>query len=518
MPTMRIYASDCVSLPVQADRRTGGLTWNTNAAKRLDSVTLESVYSFEYDGYYVYPPVHACTGAILTFNLGAVPALAGVKVTAISGPWVYLTGRNVSLRISTSRPYSYGCDTRLPFLRWCEGTPSDPVGKAKLRAFYNLRTGYVSAPHLTGDLFLFHAVVGMEAYPETGEYCSGRASITFEGHSQTHRPYIDITYDAPEIEIIGASPQAGFVNEHVQNRFAWALGSPERDTVGTPVQSSAYFQWRTAGSSTAAMHGITGKDTFLDLPAETLSNGSIEWRVSAVSSFGKQSPYSPWYQLSTLDEAPDAPDALTPGSGIRDGSRPILFSWRHNAPLSTPPSAFEIQTDTGSGFTALSGKVTGTGTQYSLPAGRLPSGSVRWRVRTYSSDGAPSPWSEPARFTVRAAPAAPAVRSVETGTPRPIVQWVSSGQHAVQVRVEKDGETVWDSGFIPTLETRMRVDDFLPDGRYRFLVRIENEFGLWSEWSALEGLIATRQRLAVTLRGREVQNGVRLDFDVEVLS
>lgn len=390
------------------------------------------------------------------------------------------------------------------------------MGKAKLNAFYNLRTGYVSTPHLTGDLFLFHAVVGITAYPETEEYCSGRASITFEGHSQTHRPYIDITYGAPEIEIIGASPQAGFLNEHVQNRFAWALGSAERDTVGTPVQASASFQWRPVGNSTAAMHLVTGKGTFLDLPAETLSNGSIEWRVSAVSSLGKQSPYSPWYQLSTLDEPPDAPDALTPGSGIRDGSRPILFSWRHNAPLSTPPSAFEVEADTGSGFTALSGKVTGTATQYSLPAGHLLSGTVRWRVRTYSSDGAASPWSEAARFTVRAAPAAPAVRSVETGTPRPIVQWVSSGQRAAQVRVEKGGETVWDSGFIPTPETRMRVDEFLPDGRYRFLVRIENEFGLWSEWSALEGPVATRQRLAVMLRGEEVPNGVRLDFDVEV--
>lgn len=93
MPTMRIYASDCVSLPVQADRRTGALSWDMSAAKRIDSVTLESVYSFEYDGYYVYPPVHSCTGALLTFDLGAVPALGGAKVTGISGPWVYLSGR-----------------------------------------------------------------------------------------------------------------------------------------------------------------------------------------------------------------------------------------------------------------------------------------------------------------------------------------------------------------------------------------------------------------------------------------
>lgn len=325
------------------------------------------------------------------------------------------------------------------------------------------------------------------------------------------------TLDTRTASIVNPIPSSGFVNEKTVNAFTWTL---ESSPAGT-AQQSATFQWRVRNSTTINTINV-GSAQSVTIPANTLPNGEIEWRVSATNAAGITAPFTEWFLLTTIDERPNKPTGLYPNTGSRDGTRTIQFSWLHNSPLSTPQSAFELQItyDGGYSWKAISGKVTTAATQFTAAANTITptdvTGRVGWRVRTYNSDNIASEWSDTAFFIVHPAPQAPNWVSVESGRARPLCRWTSLGQVGFQLQVTSGDTVLFDSGEIPGTATEYRILEYLSNGIFTFQVRIKNIRGLFSEWAVRTVTINAPHRLSITLQGEAVENAAHLTFDAEV--
>src|SRR5699024_5757129 len=78
---------------------------------------------------------------------------------------------------------------------------------------------------------------------------------------------------------------------------------------------------------------------------------------------------------------------------------------------------------------------------------------------------------------VRSAPTPPII-SVTDVSPRPSIEWQSVGQQAFRV-IAGD----YDSGDVYGTTKKYKIPHFLPDGKTEIKVRIQNAFGIWSDWA-----------------------------------
>lgn len=324
------------------------------------------------------------------------------------------------------------------------------------------------------------------------------------------------------IQVLNITPQSGFINEKEISTFSWDLGFNSQTTFNLSLnQQSAIFQWRNTGSTSISNVYVTS-DTFVNIPPNTLPNGNFEWRVAqATSTYGSVAPTTPWFLLTTVDQKPNKPTGLYPNTGSRDGSKVIQFSWIHNAPLSTPQSAFELQItyDNGTTWIDLSNKITTAVTQFNAAANTImptdPTGRIGWRVRTYNSDDIASDWSDTAFFIVHPAPQTPNWISVEAGRSRPLSRWTSWGQVGFQLKVLSGDIVLFDSGEIFGKQTEYRIPIFLNNGVFTFRLRIKNIRGLYSDWADRAVSINAQSRLNIILQGMPIEGGAQLTFEVE---
>lgn len=100
-------------------------------------------------------------------------------------------------------------------------------------------------------------------------------------------------------------------------------------------------------------------------------------------------------------------------------------------------------------------------------------------MRTYNADGIAGEWSDAAQIVVIAAPTAPSIQIKSTG-PRPSISWQTSEQEAYQV--ELDGKL--SGGTHYGTEKTWTSPAYLSDGSHTVRVRVQNQYGMWSDWGA----------------------------------
>lgn len=384
------------------------------------------------------------------------------------------------------------------------------------------RLGSVEFFDFGSDVWSYGESLPLDGYasqPAQAHLYDGIINV-FTGKRLVGGPYKNylLSYNTRFVNIDNPSPSSGFVDENSPSKFSWSLQTnpPGR------AQKSAEFQWRELGGPTIHSVGVDGSETYVTVSANTFPNGAIQWRVKVVSIDDTESDWTPWYTLTTIDEPPLKPTGLYPGSGTRDGTKPIQLSWIHNSPLSTPQSAYEVEVtyDGGATWHAVGGKVTTSETLHTVPADSLgpdTTGRVGWRVRTYNSDDAASPWSDAAYFIVLFAPDAPEWRSVESGKSRPLCEWVAPGQIAYQMQITQGESVVYDTGETYGPATQHRVTEYLKNGTYIFRLRYKNQLNIWSDYADRSVSINARGRLKLSLNGEKIPNGAKLTFTVEVV-
>ena len=327
---------------------------------------------------------------------------------------------------------------------------------------------------------------------------SGTSEAIFYGEKSTREPFLTCEYsnDNVGIKADNFSPSSGaFVNRFQKNTFTW---DAEDDTDLTQVcfaevkQTSAVFEWRVKNASTSKTISVSGATTACTVPANTFPSGTLEWRVKVTANSGTTTT-SAWQEITTTDVTPTA-KPVSPSGIVIDATIVNRFSWKHIISTGTPQSKADLQWSAdGTTWNTLA-TVTGENQYYDVPANKFTSGTKYWRVRTYNTDGTPSNWSDKAEFIAINAPSAPSIVIQSTG-PRPRITWQTSEQEAYQLTLSSG----YASGTVYGTEKAWRSPVYLADGRYTIRVRVQNKYGMWSEWSAAALPVSHTEGEAITL-------------------
>ena len=314
------------------------------------------------------------------------------------------------------------------------------------------------------------------AYMDTAVTMSW-ASIATKG---TNRPYIPVSIDDTVtcgLKISEAAPTSGAIIKSESNIFTWGTEAAQK-CIAELRQTSAVFRWRSGTSGTILTIPVSGSTQSVTVPANTFAGTtSIQWQVAVTANSGVVTT-SDWATLSTADATPTAAP-LSPVDTVIDGSKDVLFQWQHSISTGTAQSKADLQKSTDGSTWQTLATVTGAARQWTCPAGTLTSSIKFWRVRTYNADGIPGEWSDAAQIVVIAAPTAPSIQIKSTG-PRPSISWQTSEQEAYQV--ELDGKL--SGGTRYGTDKTWTSPAYLSDGSHTVRVRVQNQYGMWSDWGA----------------------------------
>lgn len=327
---------------------------------------------------------------------------------------------------------------------------------------------------------------------------SGTSEAIFYGEKSTRKPFLTCEYsnDNVGIKADNFSPSSGaFVNRFQKNTFTW---DAEDDTDLTQVcfaevkQTSAVFEWRVKNASTSKTISVSGATTACTVPANTFPSGTLEWRVKVTANSGTTTT-SAWQEITTTDVTPTA-KPVSPSGIVIDATIANRFSWKHIISTGTPQSKADLQWSAdGTTWNTLA-TVTGENQYYDVPANKFTSGTKYWRVRTYNTDGTASAWSDKAEFIAINAPSAPSIVIQSTG-PRPRITWQTTEQEAYQLTLSNG----YASGTVYGTEKAWRSPVYLADGSYTVRVRVQNKYGMWSEWSAAALPVSHTEGEVITL-------------------
>ena len=337
--------------------------------------------------------------------------------------------------------------------------------------------------------FLFAFITGGEGHA---------SEAIFYGAKSSYKPFLECEYsnDNVGIKAENFAPSSGaFVNRTQKNTFTWDT-TDDTDLTQTCFaeikQTSAVFEWRVKNASTSKTISVSGPTTSCTVPANTFPSGTLEWRVKVTANSGTTTT-SAWQEITTTDVTPTA-KPVSPSGIVIDATIANRFSWKHIISTGTPQSKADLQWSAdGTTWNTLA-TVTGENQYYDVPANKFTSGTKYWRVRTYNTDGTPSEWSDKAEFIAINAPSAPSIVIQSTG-PRPRITWQTSEQEAYQLTLSSG----YASGTVYGTEKAWRSPVYLADGSYTVRVRVQNKYGMWSEWSAAALPVSHTEGEAITL-------------------
>ena len=171
----------------------------------------------------------------------------------------------------------------------------------------------------------------------------------------------------------------------------------------------------------------------------------------------------------------------------------INFEWTYASRDGLAQKKYELQyKDTShTDWTALA-SAESANTNVNIPPNTFAAGIVKWRVRCTNANNQVSAWSEEASFTAQGKPPAPTVYA--TSSPRPEITWIGEGQLAYQIKIDN---AVLHTAY--STDGQYKVKEYLTDGAHIAAVRIQNEYGLWSDWGTAEFTVANTPGAPITL-------------------
>ena len=315
----------------------------------------------------------------------------------------------------------------------------------------------------------------------------------------SYKPYMVVSYldDNVTATPTGMSPASGYVPKGSANVFSWGL-SISGECLEEVKATSTTFRWRAVSSGTINTIAC-GTAQKVTVPAGTFTTDDIQWSVSVTLNTG-ETVTSGWITLSTAEAASTA-KPVSPAGIVIDATIVNRFSWQHIISTGTPQSKADLQWSADGATWNTLATVTGADQYYDVPANTFASGTKYWRVRTYNTDGTASAWSDAAEFIAINAPSAPSIVIQSTG-PRPRITWQTSEQEAYQLTLSNG----YASGTVYGTDKAWRSPVYLADGSYTVRVRVQNQYGMWSEWSAAALPVSHTEGEAITLTvsaGRE---------------
>lgn len=171
----------------------------------------------------------------------------------------------------------------------------------------------------------------------------------------------------------------------------------------------------------------------------------------------------------------------------------INFEWTYASREGLAQKKYELQyKDTSHTDWAALASAESANTNVNIPPNTFAAGIVKWRVRCTNANNQVSAWSEEASFTAQGKPPTPNVSA--TTSPRPVITWTGEGQLAYQIKIDN---AVLHTAY--STDGRYKVKEYLADGAHIAAVRIQNKYGLWSDWGTAEFTVANTPGVPITL-------------------
>lgn len=316
--------------------------------------------------------------------------------------------------------------------------------------------------------------------------------VSIDTAYSSDKPYMVVTYleDDATAVIRGAAPASGYVPKAAASVFSWQV-VPSGVSLEEVKAANTTFRWRAGSSGT--IHTIAcGTAQSVTVPAGTFTADEIQWSISVALNTG-ETVESSWYTLSTV-EALSTAAPISPAGIVIDGSVVNRLSWQHIISTGTAQTKADLQLSTDSSTWADLATVEGADTYWDAPADTFTAGTKYWRVRTYNTDGNAGEWSAAAEFIAINAPSTPAI-TIKSTAPRPAIAWQTSEQQAYQLELS----TGYQSGTVYGVAKEWTSPVYLSDGEYTVRVRVQNQYGLWSDWGDAALPVTNAPGEAITL-------------------
>lgn len=426
------------------------------------------------------------TPLLAEFNTAAAVGLFNVITNIALG--VYLTNEQDSYWYISYRPLTSDFDEETVTYKTAPQTYSSDTYRANeaFEAGQYFEVPTVNRDGLAAGHIVRHGLMLLGSY------------TTIQTSHGINKPYIVVTTsDAIATgSLKDFAPMSGYIDLSKDNIFGFDFEQKADEPSITPLAVKSFtLQLREHGQTEITNINVNtwaGDAPNVTVPAGTISGESIDWRVIAKTN-ANQTLTSDWMTLSVEDVPPTA-WPISPKDVVVDGSKNQTFIWGHASSTGTAQSKTDLQKSTdGQTWTTLA-TVTGAARQWTCHAGTLTSSIKYWRVRTYNADGIAGEWSDAAQIVVIAAPTAPSIQIKSTG-PRPSISWQTSEQEAYQV--ELDGKL--SGGTHYGTDKTWTSPAYLADGSHTVRVRVQNQYGMWSDWGAAALPVTNTPGASITL-------------------
>lgn len=329
----------------------------------------------------------------------------------------------------------------------------------------------------------------------------------------SNKPYVDITYEDVAVSPANMSPTGGVIDEKAENVFSWMFSYNKNNVVGEIKQKSAVFQWRnTQTTGIINTVNISGEETKVVIPKNTLPNGSIEWRVQVTGDNNISSSWD-WMKISTVDNVKTDATGLRPDMSYVEGAKINRFEWVSISSVGTLPLGYDIQkSKDGINWVDL---IHGNSRESfcNVPADSFESGTQFWRVRTYNSDNIPGNWSNAAQITVIAAPPEPTIISVSNEN-TPYVKWIAEKQIGWRIQVIRGNDLLYDSDICAGNDREHRIKTVFRNGLYTVRLCTIGEHGIASVWNEYIWNVETIPPASIQLAGKTDRFCNKLEWSV----
>lgn len=445
---------------------------------------------------------HTSAMVDLSWNLGRVDTnylLAGFPAVAASYDYKPILRAVVKAYLSCDTDYTTSATKKV----WVESVMSDwdEASVTSRKVAFAPGSGFVSVPGGAAGVYQFSALSKESARYALLHGCAIHSysaplwylSVGTSRYSSP--PQLLITFDDSNVQpkLTTPAPASGVrLNKASAITFSTSLVQSDVFTIKRLTPASGTFEYRLKGASSTTTAAATISSTTISYtaPANTFAAGEYEYRFSVTDNLG-QTVYTAWSSFDTRDTVPTA-TADEPSGNLLDGDQPINFRWTHINESGSAQTKAELQKSAdGSTWTALT-TVAGAVNEYSAPAGMFASGTWFWRVRTYNLDNAAGEWSDAASFVTVSAPSTPKV--IVQASPRPLITWQTNEQSAYQIQLDTAVDTTdYGSG------KSWRSPVYLDDGLHVARVRVQNSYGVWSEWGSATFTVSHTASGAVVL-------------------
>lgn len=430
---------------------------------------------------------HTSTMVDLSWNLGRVDTnylLAGFPAVAASYDYKPILRAVVKAYLSCDTDYTTSATKKV----WVEGVTSDwdEASVTSRKVAFAPGSGFVSVPGGAAGVYQFSALSEESARHVLLHGCaihsySAQMWYLSVGTSRySSPPQLLLTFDDSTVQpkLTTPAPASGArLNKASALTFSTSLMQSDVFTIKRLTPASGTFEYRLKGASSTTTAAATISSTTISYtaPANTFAAGEYEYRFSVTDNLG-QTVYTAWSSFDTRDTVSTA-TADEPSGNLLDGDQPISFRWTHINESGSPPTGAELQKSSdGSAWTTFL-KRTNSTIGYKCPAGSFTSGTWFWRVRTFNLDNVAGAWSDAASFVTVSAPSTPKV--IVQASPRPLITWQTNEQSAYQIQLDTAVDTTdYGSG------KSWRSPVYLDDGLHVARVRVQNSYGVWSEWGS----------------------------------